>query len=363
MRFYTLSLSTPAGQVYQVSPNGLGWSLGTAGNGPTFSSLYTPWQNSSLAGQPNPNALQIEFDLPVSMLHLPQGLQLIRVWGLGIHCITQAQLANLNPTKNAAGKLVYNNFTLSGGMSAGLPLANPNQRGVIASGIIWQAFGNWEGVEQTLDLIVAPSINGLQGAVSLTWTKGQGLQSALALAFKQAFPTFTASINVSPSLIAPSDQNGIYTDLTSFGQHLQRYTKRTFGSALGPNYDGVWIYTVGTTIYATDHALAPTKPPVALAFQDLVGQPTWIDYATILFPTVLRGDIDISDQVTFPSGTLLPYALTSPNAAYPNSPAASNVSFQGTFTVKEIHHYGSYRQQDARSWNSTMTAIYNPLVA
>jgi hypothetical protein len=167
--------------------------------------LFTPWQSSSLAGQPNPNALQIEFDLPVSMLHLPQGLQLIRVWGLGLHCITQAQLANLNPTQNSSGKLVYNSFTLSGGMSAGLPLANPAQQGVIASGIIWQAFGNWEGTEQTLDLIVAPYIDGLQGAVSLTWKRGTSLQSALALAFQQAFPTFAAKINVSSSLIAPSE--------------------------------------------------------------------------------------------------------------------------------------------------------------
>jgi hypothetical protein len=363
MRFYQLALSTPAGQVYQVATNGLGWALGAASNGPTFSSVYTPWQSSSLAGQPNPNALHVEFDIPVSMLHLPQGLQLIRVWGLGIQCITQAQLANLNPTTTASGKLVYNNFTLSGGMSAGLPLANPAQQGVIASGIIWQAFGNWQGTEQTLDLIVAPSINGLQGAVSLTWKKGTSLQSALTQAFQQAFPTFTRQINVSSSLIAPSDQPGIYTDLASFGQWLQGYTKQIGTPTLGDNYDGVWVYTIGTTIYASDLMAASAKPAKALTFQDLIGQPTWIDVNTIIFPTVLRGDIDVTDQVTFPTGTLLPYALTSPDAAFPNAPAASNVSFQGTFTVKELHHYGSYRNSDARSWNSTMTAIYNTVSA
>jgi hypothetical protein len=106
----------------------------------------------------------------------------------------------------------------------------------------------------------------------------------------------------------------------------------------------------------------PTFSSVFTPWQSsaLAGQPTWIGSNTIIFPAVLRGDIDIADEVTFPSGTLLPYALTSPNAAYPNTPAASNVSFQGTFTIKEIHHYGSFKQPDARAWNTAFVAVYNP---
>lgn len=359
MRYYALTITNPSGQVYQVESNGLGFTTSAASQGATFSSLYTPWQNAALAGKPNPNALNIALDMPIAPLHTPQGKQLIRIWGLGIHCITQAQLANLNPVRGANGSLTYNTFTLRAGMSAGLPLANPAQQGIIAQGIIWQAFGNWEGTEQTLDLVVSPGLDTAQGGINWVWPKGTNLQPALMQMFRQAFPSYTPYVYISPNLVAPSDQkghySGLYTGPSAFAKYLQSYTQKLGAHGIA-YYEGVAIITIGQSIYALDGTLAyKTK---ALAFQDLVGQPTWIDVNTITFPTVLRGDINYGDHVTFPSGVLLPYALTSPNAVYPNSSAASNVTFQGTFTVKEAHFYGNFREPDARSWNTTYTAIY-----
>ena len=158
-----------------------------------------------------------------------------------------------------------------------------------------------------------------------------------------------------------STQAGCYRNVFAFAKWLNSYTAKLGAQSQGAGYPGISIITVGNSIYAFDGAgLVPAKT-VPLDFQDLVGQPTWIDVNTILFPTVLRGDINYGDAVQFPKGILLPYALTSPEAAYPNSPAASSLTFSGNFTVNEIHHFANFRAPDAASWNTTYKAIYqNP---
>lgn len=356
MRYYSLEIATTSGQVFQVQNNGLGFTTTAAGQGATFSSIYTPYQMSSpqLIGQPNPNALNLEIDLPIAPLHTPQGNALIRVWGLGIECLVQA--ANLNPVGTQ-----FNSFVLKAGMSKGLPLANAAQANVIAQGQVYQAFGNWQGTEQTLDLIIQPGFGATNNGVSVifNWQKGAALASALQQTFQQAFPTYAQNINIA-SLVATSTQGGCYRNVFAFAKWLNAYTARLGAQSEGAGYPGVSIITIGNAIYAFDGAGPVPAKTVPLAFQDLVGQPTWIDVNTILFPTVMRGDINYGDTVTFPKGILLPYALTSPAAAYPNSPAASSLTFSGNFAVNEIHCYGNYRAPDAASWNTTYKGIYVP---
>lgn len=352
MRYYQLEIVNSAGQMFQVETSGLGFTTSSPGAGPTFSSTFTAWQtgNAQQIGQPNPNALNVEFDLPVFIGHQPQGGSLIRIWGLGIDCLSQA--SNLNPVNGVA-----KTFTLRAGMSKGLPLANPGQQGIVAKGQIWQAFGNWEGTEQTLDLIVnpAPPPGNYGVPISWNWPKGQNFQSSMQQMLRQAFPSYTPVVNISSSLIAPSDQKGYYGNIDAFFKYVHRYTKKLGAQVHGSTYPGVSFSFLGDTIRVFDGTV--TSAPKALAFQDLIGQPTWIDVNTITFPTVIRGDINIADLVKFPTGVLLPYALTTPNAAYPGSPAASSSAFQGSFRVTEMHFFGNSRQGDARSWNTTFTAI------
>jgi hypothetical protein len=355
VRYYSLTIQNSAGQVLQVEKNGLGFTWSNASQGATFSSTFTPYQTGSaqLIGQPNPNALNIEFDVPIAPLHIPQGGSGIRVWGLGLRCLSQA--SNLNPVNG-----VFKTFTLRAGMSAGLPLANPAQAGVIATGIVYQAFGNWAGTEQTLDMIVQAGSNS-DVPISWNWKRGTTLQSALTQMFRQAFPTYKPNINIAEGLVAPSDQTGIYTNIDAFAQHLYHYTQWLGAQANGADYQGVGLITIGNSIYASDGAGTTAPKTVALAFQDLLGQPTWMEANTILFQTVLRADINYNDRVTFPTGVMIPYVLTSPDAAYPNSPAASKTAFQGTFLVnQDIHHYANFRQADAASWNTTFRASYIP---
>lgn len=361
MRYYSLTITDPStGQNVLLSPSGLGF---TAGSGPLATSLYNSQttNNTQLIGATNPNALNIEFDLPVVPLHIPQGNSLIRLWGVGLQALGQA--SDLNPVGDA-----FKTFSLSGGMAKGLPLANPSQANALAQGIVYQAFGNWTGTEQTLDIIVMGSAK--QGSadddgtfpdtpISFSWPKGTNLQLALSQMFRQAFPNYTPAINISANLIAPSDQKCVHLDESSFAQWLQQYTKRLGAQQYGASYQGVGIIPVGATLYASDGQGSTPAKTVPLAFQDLIGQPTWIKAYTITFSTTLRGDINWGDQVTFPTAVLPPYALTTPAAAFPGSPAASSSAFKGTFTITEVHHYANFRAADAASWNTTFTALSN----
>src|ERR1700752_2385438 len=119
MRFYDIKITDPkSGKLIQQ-----------------FTSLNT-------LGQTIPGALNVELDIPVFRMAEPAGAAYVRVWGISIKDIGQA--FDLN------GK----NIEVSAGMAKGLPLANPKQSGLILQGTIQQAFGNWQGFDQTLDFVV-----------------------------------------------------------------------------------------------------------------------------------------------------------------------------------------------------------------
>ena len=82
-------------------------------------------------GNPIMGALNIEIDVPMAPLGVPAGDAYVRICGISLLGVGQS--ANLNGLYLAA----------YGGMSKGLPLANPEQNGLLVKGQIFQAFGNW----------------------------------------------------------------------------------------------------------------------------------------------------------------------------------------------------------------------------
>jgi hypothetical protein len=336
MRYYNLVLSNSSGQVYQQNLSG-GFTLGNGG------STFTSYVN----GQTIAGALNIEFDIPIYPFDTPQGGSLIRVWGIGLQMIGQS--ANLNGAK----------FVLSAGMKKGLPLATAasGQSGIIAQGSVYQAFGNWAGVNQTLDLICNPANINPPLGISFSWPLGGSLQTALTSALNQAFsPNYTVDVTgISPNLRPLSAQSGAYPSLASFSQYLKDYTQPIGAQYEGSSYAGVSLTIVGSTIFARDGT--QPVPITNIAFQDMIGQPTWIGPNTVTFKTVLRSDIALGNQIKFPTGVIAPYALTNQAAAVPNAPARSKSIFQNVFVVNEVHHYANYRQPEAEAWNTTFTAI------
>ncbi len=296
-------------------------------------------------GAVNPGALNVELDVPVIPFDTPQGKGMMRIWGVPLRALGQA--SNLNGAS----------FTLRAGMSAGLPLAKPQQAGLIVKGQIFQAFGNWQGTTQTLDLVLYPGAAAEQLDLSFRWVAGTPLSVALAATFTQAFPGFSQSIAISPNLTLPSDESAHYTTFPQFAKYIKRITTAFGQRAFGSSYRGVSMTIVGTTITAFDGIGTSRAPVTALAFEDIIGQPTWISATTVNLKTVMRADIAVGGEISFPPGVVSPYALTTAAAAYPNAPARSKTVFQGNFSVVEVHHFGNFRQADADSWVTTFNAV------
>jgi hypothetical protein len=351
MRFYSLNLTDASGASFVVSNQGF-----TRGAGPTFYSLYQRPFSSQLL--PDPGALDIEFDIPVSQLGKPQGTFRIKVRGVGLQCLGQAS--------NLAGA----GFMLKAGMSAGLPLANPAQAGVIARGIVLQSWGNWEGTNMSLDMLVVPGVPGsttdnvFERNLSFFWPAGSSLYDAIDAALQAALPEFRRQIFIDPNLTLPNDECGWYATPTAWASYLLGVTQPLGKKLLGFSYPGVEIVVTGDVIYVFDGtAGGPASILTQLEFTDLIGQPTWISATAVSFSTVLRADIGVGNKIRFPEGIVPPYALTSPAAAVPGGmvPARSKSIFQGDFLVREVHHFGHFREPSGDSWATAFVATAPPV--
>lgn len=70
----------------------------------------------------------------------------VKVWGIPLSMISQAK------------NLAFKKIKVYGGFQRALPLANPKQAALLVQGYISQAFGNWQGTDMSLDLIVSPGV-------------------------------------------------------------------------------------------------------------------------------------------------------------------------------------------------------------
>jgi hypothetical protein len=97
---------------------------------------------------------------------------------------------------------------------------------------------------------------------------------------------------------------------------------------------------------------APTGPKQIL-FTDLVGQPCWIDIATIQIKTVLRGDLAVNMLIKLPPTPVIITAdAQSGNASDPA------LTFQGVFRIKSLRHIGNSRNPDGSSaWCTVIESL------
>jgi hypothetical protein len=331
VRFYRIELTNAAGE--PLLPASL---QSTARDREPLSSLTSQ-------GQVNMAALQVEFDIAQAYMHAPQGQAFVRIWGLGIEA--QGTAYNLN---SQPGKPV--NITVYGGMSRGLPLANPNQQGPLLKGMVQQAYGNWEGLNQTVDLICGPSIGSFEEPKNIifNWKAGTTMASAIAAALTTAFPGVPQTIKISPNLILDHDQVGYHYSLTEFAETVKEFSQ----AIIGGSYQGVGIVYNGSTLVVSDGT--QPLPAKAIAFQDLLGQPTWIKPRIISVKVVLRGDLNVDDVITLP-----PSLVTTTQQAM-SQYQDKKTTFTGTYQITSIHHWGNSRQPSADAWNTTFEAT--PLV-
>lgn len=284
----------------------------------------------------DPGALDVEFDVPVTYYAIPSGNmggQYVRVWGVSLADISQASDFN------------GMNIEIYGGMQKGLPLAKPQQAGLLATGIIQQAFGNWIGLDMTLDLVFTAGNASPDSQSNLTvqWKAGTPLSSAIDNTLRAAFPTFSRSINISPKLVLNHDEPGFYGTLVQFANYVNAVSQ----SILGGTYRGVNVLIRESQFIVNDGTTKTT--PRVIDFTDLVGQITWRSSATVSITCVMRADIQVGDYVKLPPGL-----ATTTAQSY--SQYRSKSAFQGVFQINSVRHVGRLRNPNGNAWVTVFEA-------
>lgn len=307
---------------------------------------YTSYAN----GQTIPGALDIELDIMAYPFGIPGGAgnSWVRVWGVSIGEIGQAS--------DLTGK----NIEVYGGMQKGLPLATAafenNQTGLLAQGIIFPAFGNWIGTDMTLDLVMVPDpqtgTNSTPVNIVVEWAAGTPLAGALRNTLETALPGYEIEMRISDDLVLNNDETAYYRDLMQFAQWVKALSKNIIG---GTTYPGVDIGILSTTVLVFDQTTE--VEPKQVRFNDMVGQPTWVDAGVIQLTAMMRADIKLGDWIRMPSS--VQPVISAPPAALVNYKSA----FEGVFHVQSVRHTGHYRNPDATAWATLIDAVTPDLAA
>ena len=302
----------------------------------------TPFRQftSHPGGTFDPGALNVEFDMPILPYDTPSGGVTITVEGVS--------LQDLNQQQQFAGMTL----SLKAGMKAGLPLANPAQAGLIVTGDVFQAFGNWEGTEQTVDFVLLPSIytNDNPGNIVLHWRAGVPHATALAQTLSVAYPGVPVSMNISDNIVNNYDVVAHYSTLDQLGRFIGDFTERNFDSR-------VRIAIQAGKITVSDDTFQPA--PVQLNFNDFIGQPTWIEPQVIQIKTAMRADLSVGSIVKMPEGLQNAPGIIGTTAASLPSSLKYQSTFKNTFQVKELRQIGNFRSRDAANWCTVLNCVAN----
>lgn len=348
MRFYDIQITSKDGKLIQPS---------------YFAGVTKSFATSFVNGQTLPAALNIELDIPLANYSTPRQGAWLRIWGISL-----AEIFNANQLSSA-------NITIYAGMKKGLPLAKPSQsQGVLLKGTIYQPFGNWIGTDMTLEMTLLPPMgsNPNPSNISFEWKAKQPLSGAITNSLQTAFPGFTVKVSISDSLTQANDQKGYYATLSQFASYILKYTQSSQFAGIktlsGGKYSGVRISVKEKTILVYDgtanYGAASFDSPTQIAFEDMVGQPTWINPITINIKTVMRSDLAVGDYIQMPKTNLSPYVIATQASSVPDSPSRDKSIFQGKFVIAELHHFGNFRQADGASWVTVINAVsVNPPVS
>ena len=341
-RFYKIIVGAQTASQIEATGTGSGTASNNAG---------ATWTNM-VNGQADLGAQTVEFDIWAVGVDAPAGLSTVKIWGPSIAQIRQSA------DFNGASIQVF------AGMQKGLPLAtdavNSGQQGLIVTGTIFQAFGNWQGINQTLDFVISPTPSGTQSQpanISHLWKKGTPLADVLRQVLQTAYPTFQApKISISPDLVLGHDEPFVFSTLTQLASYI-RGISININPALSPGavgkYQGVTIYQQGTQFIVTDGTQGDSSAVTSIQAQDLIGQPTWLGIGTMQFSTVMRADLQVGANITFPAIA----GATAVTTAQSYSVARDPLTFSGTWQITKVRHVGNSRQPNALAWLTTFEAI------
>ncbi len=343
MRYYSIDIRRPNGGAL-VRPS-------------TLASLNLPASFTSVVNGKNlPGALMVELNIIGYNYHAFEQGSYVRIWGVSLKELAQAN------DLNGFGIIV------KAGMSKGLPLAKPQQSGIVAQGKIQQAFGNWVGTDQSLELQLLPDTGTALTPknYSFIWPANSPLARAIETTLSMALPDHRVRMAISGDLKLAAPQWGTYGKLEDFAKAIFNVTTMQQFKGIRPlsggTYPGVRM-TVKDKIVLVydgtqDYSENSYSNPKQIQFEDLIGQPTWIQENTLNFKCVMRADISVGDYVKLPQGLTSPYVLTTAAAAVPGAPSRAKLIFTTTAKVTRLQHFGNSRQPDAASWCTVMNASF-----
>lgn len=316
-------------------------------------SLKLPYTYGSFVnGQTNPNALDIEVQLNVAPQHVPIQGSFVRIWGVSLEEISQAN------------NLYSFNITVKVGMKKGLPLANPKFAGVAITGTIWQCFGNWENLDKTLDIFM------IGGAITpanfqFNWPKNSQLADAIKTTLSSALPDLQQKVAISDKLVTGGAQQAIYSNVRDFATAINKTSLLPQFAGIKPlgggKYQGVKIEIKDNTVIVSDGTQQigdnSVDNPKVIEFVDLIGQPTWIGPNKINFKTVMRADLQPGDVVKLPN-LKSPYVLTQGGAGIPGGGSTNPLAFKGSFVILQQYYFGRFRSPNASAWVTSFDAAF-----
>ncbi|MGC9216168.1 hypothetical protein [Acidithiobacillus sp.] len=370
MRFYLLRLTPPNTTVKKTIQVSFASSPGISTTGSYLASYATPG-SKEWTSYPNgiydPAAHNIIFDLPITAYSTPVGAQTVTIEGPALIDLVQA--ANYAPTgptaKNPTNAFASWTIELYGGMSPeGLPLSTPAAGqpapGLLATGEVFEAFGNWVGTDMSLSFLIVPGGNDkARPGLVFNWLPGQPIAQALGAMFSVAYPGRTQVIQVSPDLVGPV--HGYPCIAKTLAGMAQAILDMTEGNKNGMpvGYPGVEIYIQGGTIYATDTTQTKNLKAVEISLDSIIGQPVWTGSGVIAINVQQRADIQVGGIIKLPTGKSyggLPGMVTT--SAIPGNYAFDlNLAFNGPFIVKSIRHLGDFRGTSGLDWMTVIEAI------
>jgi hypothetical protein len=295
------------------------------------------WSSLNKDGSTNLNALQIEFDLPIAAFDTPQNANSI-IKLSGITAEDRSDAVNWSGAK----------VELFAGMAKGFPLVDPEQNGVILDGQVLQAFGNWQGEQQTIDIVVMPGATASNN-YNVVWKAGQKIEDMIKQVLARTHPSFRVVSKLTKPLVLSRDETGFYYTLTQFAEYCRIVSHSIITDQ---TYQGVGISIRRDTILIQDGT--SKTAPKDIRFVDLIGQPMWQTIGVIQFKTVMRADLHVNDFVKIPKTALKNTPKSMQNFK------KDNVNFKGVFQIKSVRHVGNNRQAQADSWVTVFEAIEQP---
>ncbi|TGC25823.1 hypothetical protein [Escherichia sp. E1130] len=293
------------------------------------------------------SALQIQFDALITGYDVVSSGTRISLFGVPISMLREStQLAGCR-------------VDLIAGFSAGLPLANPNQGGLILSGQIYNPFPVWQGTNQSLNFVVNPSplLNdkGQENSITLDGKKGEKLSDVLNRALAVAYPGFKIDISINDQLVLAEPATGVYPRLTQLAAVIRSHS---FSYVSRADYTGVQMVMQNRVIRVFDNNTTDDGT-VQILPQELIDQPNWIGMFSVSFKCPLRSDLFCGMKVALPENIISgPGALLSVNSERSYSSLRNRVNFSGKFLVTSVRHVGDFLNPDnTNSWVTIYEAV------